>query len=346
MVKLWIDALTPKQALFSKSMVERAPSKVKCIITTRNYAELNRFVDQIGLEHESIGRHGGGELKEKLVASVRRQKELISYASKHDFDVSLSYLSPEAARICFGLGIKHYVCSDSPHANAPCRLAVPLSAGVFSPFVIRKEKWTQYGVKPSKVHRYHALDPWAWLINSKLKSSPRVKGSVIIRMEEWFASYFKRGKGVSDTLARLVDGIRALGDYEITLLPRYDEQREWAKRNFGKMCKVPETTVDGAEAISKTDLLIGGGATMTQEAALLGVPNISYFPSANLDVFTEYYFPKKLSIEAANPHELLSQTFKLLKNIDREKIVFAERAQRETKTYVDPVRFIFDHILS
>ena len=343
--KLWIDALTPKQALFTKSMVERAPSKVKCVVTTRDYAELNRFVDQLGMDHVSVGRHGGGDLKQKLAASVQRQKELIPFASENDFDMSFSFVSPEAARVSFGLGMKHYICSDSPHAFAPCRLAVPLSSGVFTPFVIKIERWTEYGIKTRTVQRYHALDPWAWLIGSKAKSSHKVQGSVIIRLEEWFASYFVRGKGVSDTLDKLTDGIKAIGDYEITLVPRYDEQREWARRKYGKKCVVPETTIDGVRAISEADLLVGGGATMTQEAALLGVPNVSYFPSAKLDVFTNYYFPKRLSIEASSPKELLRRTFAILKNIDREKMAFGERALRETKSYVDPVRFIFDRIL-
>ena len=58
----------------------------------------------------------------------------------------------------------------------------------------------------------------------------------MIRLEEWFASYFKEGKGVSNALSKLVDGIKQLGDYEIMLIARYDEQREWAKKEFGTRC--------------------------------------------------------------------------------------------------------------
>ena len=85
---------------------------------------------------------------------------------------------------------------------------------------------------------------------------------------------------------------------------------------------------------------------MTQEAALLGVPNISYFPSAELDVFSNYYFPKKLSIEASTPTQLLNATLSLLKNIDKTKEDFITRAANETKTFEDPIKFIFDTLLS
>jgi predicted glycosyltransferase len=199
-------------------------------------------------------------------------------------------------------------------------------------------------MKEEKVLKYHALDPWAWLRASKIRATSSVKGRVLIRLEEWFASYFRKGLGVSDVVSKLVEGINKVGDYEITLVPRYDDQRRWAIKKFGKTCIVPKTTINGPEAIANTDLLIGGGATMTQEAALLGVPNISYFPSAKLDVFSNYYFPRKLSIEASNPKELLSSTFSLLKEIDKEKPRFMERASRETRNFEDPVKFVFARI--
>lgn len=343
---LWIDALTPKQALFTKALVQRAPSKIKCSVTTRDYSELNQFLDQIHLEHVSIGRHGGASQVEKLRSSVQRTEELISFA-KGEFDYSLSYLSPEAARVGFGLGLKHYVCSDSPHSNAPCRLAVPLSAGIFTPFVISRGRWTRYGISEDNVWKYHALDPWAWLLGSKYRkqSTQKVTGKVIIRLEESFASYFRQGKGISDVLSKLVRAIKESGDFEILLLPRYDEQRSWARKEFGGNCTVPDSTVDAADELTKSDLLVGGGATMTQEASLLGIPNISYFPSARLDVFYEYYFPRKLSVGATSSKQLIRETKRLLKNIDREKLVFSRRAAKETKSYQDPVRFIFEKMI-
>ena len=299
----------------------------------------------LGMKTVRVGKHGGGSLVDKLTAGIERQKELIPFVMRSEFDASLSYISPEAARVSFGIGLKHFICSDSPHAKR----AVSSRGTVFpmqcsAPFRSQKPRWTQYGVKDRQVFKYHALDPWAWLEHSKIRASSKIHGRVMIRLEEWFASYFKQGKGVSSALSKLVDGIKKLGDFEITLLARYNEQREWAIKEFGSRCRVPETTIDGAQEISRTDLLIGGGATMTQEAALLGVPNISYFPSAELDVFTYYYFPKKLSIEAANPSQLLQETFRLLKNLDSQKKIFMQRAERETQPSRILFRFIFDKL--
>ena len=257
MVRLWIDALTPKQILFAKAIVERAPPKVKCTITTRDYSELNQFVSQIKIKSKRIGRHGGGDLREKLSASIDRQKLLVPFVSEYDFDCSLSFLSPEAARVSFGLGLPHFSCSDSPHASMPSRLCVPLSKCVFTPFPIKKSRWTQYGIKLSQVNTYHALDPWAWLQSSRAKDPGKIRNRVLIRLEEQLASYFKQGRGISDTLTELINGIRRIGEIEIILVPRYDYQREWALKKFGGRCVVPKTTIDGARAIGEADLLIG-----------------------------------------------------------------------------------------
>ena len=59
-------------------------------------------------------------------------------------------------------------------------------------------------------------------------------------------------------LPKLLDGIHKLGDFEITLVPRYEEQRDWARRMFGKMATVPSDAIDGVEEVSKTDSLSAG----------------------------------------------------------------------------------------
>ncbi|HKW03707.1 MAG TPA: DUF354 domain-containing protein [Nitrososphaerales archaeon] len=343
-VKLWIDALTPKQAIFSKAMIDRAPSKFKITVTTRQYTELVEFAKLIGLDSETIGRHGGGDVVGKLRASVERERELVEFVTKRDFDASFSFISPEAARVSFGSGLTHYICSDSPHASAPCRLAVPLCSKLFSPFPIRKERWTKYGIRGFQVLRYHALDPWTWLVSKRKPDRSNAKQRVIIRLEESFASYMRAQRGITGSLSDLLDLIRKYGDYEILLLPRYDTQREWARKKFRNLAIIPGSAVDGLKLLSEASLVIGGGGTMTQEAALLGIPNISYFPSAKLDVFENFYFPKGLSLRANTPSELLRETKNLLSNLDLERKRFAHRAVRATSSFEDPVKFVFRNL--
>ncbi len=193
--------------------------------------------------------------------------------------------------------------------------------------------------------QYHAIDPWVWLGPLRLTGKRKKKGRVLVRLEETLASYFKRGRGLSNVLSQLIQTIKNASDFEILLVPRYDEQRSWAKKKFGTICTVPDTTIEGPGEIAASDLVIGGGGTMAQEAALLGVPNISYFPSAKLHIFEDYLFPRKLSIKASTPIQLLRETKRLLENIDQEKKELLQRAKKETRGYEDPVKFIFKKLL-
>jgi predicted glycosyltransferase len=63
----------------------------------------------------------------------------------------------------------------------------------------------------------------------------------------------------------------------VVVLPRHPEQR----RALGELglprCVVAEAALDTRSLLSRADLMIGAGGTMTREAALMGVPTFSLF---------------------------------------------------------------------
>ena len=73
-------------------------------------------------------------------------------------DLVISYGSPEAARISFGLGIKHIMFCDSPHANAVMKLTLPLIQKLLIPYVISKKEFSKYGIKEKDIVQYKAID--------------------------------------------------------------------------------------------------------------------------------------------------------------------------------------------
>ena len=64
--------------------------------------------------------------KTKLEASIDRIEKIFKKIKTFSPDIVISFCSPEAARISFGLGIKHIAFCDSPHADAVMRLTLPL----------------------------------------------------------------------------------------------------------------------------------------------------------------------------------------------------------------------------
>jgi len=234
-----------------------------------------------------VGRHGGGSLKAKLVSSVERVKSLASLPSLSGSEKVLSFSSPEAARVAYGLSIPHFCVSDSPHAEAVSRLTIPLSKMLFTPRVIPFKAWRNYGMDRARIFRYDAIDPVAWLRG--FRPDPRVlddlgldssRPILTIRPEESQASYLishSSDRVLSLSLAPAL--AQELPESQVVLIPRYDLAVS-TKRQVGRRVIVSGSAIDATSLLYYSRVFLGGGGTMTAEAALLGVPTISFYPCA------------------------------------------------------------------
>ena len=111
------------------------------------------YLNLRGLDLLMVGSHGGSDLYDKLFQSSKRIVELTKIISKYSPDLVISFSSPEASRVAFGLGIHHIGFNDSPHAEAVARLTIPLLlTKLFSPAAIPIIAWKKYGISPSKRH--------------------------------------------------------------------------------------------------------------------------------------------------------------------------------------------------
>jgi uncharacterized protein len=100
-----------------------------------------------------------------------------------------------------------------------------------------------------------------------------------VRPEPWTAQYYKGARNFLDeTLLQLKD------DFRLVLLPRGEIQKAYYKHNRFNGIDVVEASLGLAEIIADCDLFIGAGGTMTREAAVLGIPTISIYQDALLDV--------------------------------------------------------------
>lgn len=284
-----MDILTPKQVNFLGELHRRLNAKgFKTILTTREYREVNELLQLKKIEGVVVGRHGGGYVRDKLVESSKRITALARIVDEEKPDCAISFSSPEAARVAFGLRIPHYCISDSPHAEAVCRLTIPLSQKLFTPWVIPLYVWKRYAANIRDIIRYHALDPIVWVSGNstdrKVLDGLRLdlsKPIVVVRTPEEFAAYLSNGPSTvadfgSDIVSKFLD--LAEDGHQLVVLPRYNNQVERFKKRFGDRIIVSERVIDAVPLIRAASVFIGGGGTMTAEAALLGTPAISYFP--------------------------------------------------------------------
>ena len=314
-MRIWFDVLTPKQVMFFKYAVELLRQRdYEVLCTARNYRECVRLARLKKFELRLVGRHGGSSKYDKLRASSIRIFDLAKEIERFNPDLCISFSSPEAARVAFGLGIPHVTFSDSPHAQAVQKLTIPFVNYLLCPWIIPYSAWDNLGISRNQIVRYRALDPVAWIRketknidSAKLKKKYQLSKSntFVIRPEESKASYLidKANNNVNDILKSIVQNFHDTTN--ILVLCRYQDQMIQFKEKYGDKIRVLKNVVDGLELISVADIFIGGGGTMTAESALLGKPTISISP---IKFYVDDYLVKTgLIYKIGNPAQIVKR---------------------------------------
>ncbi|KAF6246694.1 lipid-A-disaccharide synthase [Nitrosopumilus sp. b3] len=300
-MKIWIDILTPKQLLFSEPIIEKLGKKHKILCTSRDYNEVSKLAKIRDFDLIFVGKHGGGDKKSKLQASIIRMEKLSKIIEKFSPEMAISFCSPEAARISFGLGIRHIAFCDSPQASAVMRLTLPLIQKLLIPNVIPKNEFSKYGIDKKNIIPYNAIDAFVTIkrkINQK-KSLPFKKNNrknILIRIEEEEASYASKSSKIIPIIKRIVN---EHNNENVVILGRYTKQIKNIQNVIGKKAKVVKMTFDGKHLLKNTDIFIGSGGTMTAESALMGIPTISY--NAVPNIIEDFLVKKYLIKRETNP---------------------------------------------
>ncbi len=347
-MRIFIDILTPKQCmLFAKLSEKLMENGHQIFLTTREYREVVQLLHLKGIDAKAVGKHGGGKLFNKLKASGKRALQLTSVIKRWNPDVAVSFSSPEAARVAFGLGIPHICINDSPHAEAVARLTIPLSKRLLTPKMIPKKAWTKFGISTNSIVQYNALDAWVWLRdfepNKRILSEldlNETKSILTFRTEETFAAYLlhkaRRIPIVVSTIRKLLQTSR---DFQVVVLPRYEKQAAALENIFREKVVVCDTIVDAPSLLSFTSIFVGAGGTMTSEATLLGVPTFSCYPEEPY-LIEKYLIKEGLAIRETSPRKLAKAILETLDNLKTVRKKQYEKARRLTSAFEDPVDII------
>lgn len=332
-MKIWFDILTPKQLLFAESIIERLGKNNTIFCTSRNYHEVKKLAKIRGVNLIFVGKHGGETREGKLEASIERMKGLHKFAIVKKPDLLISFCSPEASRVAFGLGIKHIAFQDSPHATAVMKLCLPYVSKLFTPWIIPKNEYIKFGIDKKDIIQYRAIDA-AITIKRDVSGKIRLpfkehKKNIILRLEEDQASYINK-KNKSFEIAKKI--LTYFSNENLIILARYDSQIKKFKEALGKDVNIIRMTFDGKILLNNSDVFIGSGGTMTAEAALLGVPTVSY--SAVPNIVEDYLVKKKLIRLETSPTKIVTITKEFLKKQDLIQV----RSQSIMKGMEDPYR--------
>ena len=320
--------------MFSEPIVERLGKKHNILCTSRKYEEVSKLAKIRHFDLVFVGKHGGGNKKNKLKASIERIDKLSKKIQKFEPEVVISFGSPEAARISFGLGIKHIMFCDSPHANAVMRLTLPLIQKLLIPYVIPKKEFSKYGINEKDIVQYKAIDAVVTMqreINEKIVSpfKNNNKKNILIRIEEEEASYTSKSNKIIPIIQKIVNDFKG---ENIVVLGRYTKQIVNLQKVIDSKVKIVKMSFDGKYLLNNTDIFIGSGGTMTAESALMGIPTISY--NAVPNIVENFLVKKHLVKRESNPSKISNHIKKIFElNNNQEQ----KRAKKIVKEMEDPI---------
>ena len=314
-------------------MIKRIKKNHTVLCTSRDYQQVTQLAKIRGLKLKIIGKHGGTKRHDKLNASLHRSKSLSLRIKQFSPDITVSFCSPEAARVSYGLGISHICFSDSPHATAVMRLVVPLVQKLLIPWIIPKKEFTKFGIDSKDIVSYRAID--AAIIakrniskNNKTRNKKNVRKIILVRVEEEYASYSTKRRPAIPIIKEI---LKNFSNEEIVVMGRYSSQIKHLEQVFGKKIRVLNKVVDSKNLLENTDVFIGSGGTMTAESALLGIPTISY--NAVPNIIETYLVKKKLVIRKTNPKQIANSIEKILRS---SNLSIKKRSKKMMNSMEDP----------
>jgi predicted glycosyltransferase len=312
-------------------MIKQLKKTNQVFCTTRRYREVTKLAKLKKMKLVVFGSHGGQSKIDKLNASIKRTDAISAEIYRFKPDLVISFCSPEAARISFGLGIKHIAFCDSPHAEAVMRLSVPLVQKLLIPWIIPKTEFTKYGIKSNDIIPYKAIDASVIVKNEnqkKLKLTT-TRRNILIRVEEENAAYAQKQSKTIQIIEKIAT---KFPNENVMVLPRYRSQITTLKQ-LGNRIKILHNVMLGSTLLSNIDVFVGSGGTMTAEAALLGIPTISYNAVPNL--VQDYLVRKKLVVLESDPIRIVAIVQRMLHSDKKE---LRKSAQDTLASMEDPYK--------
>lgn len=336
-MRIWFDIITPKQLVFFEPMVRRLRRMrhtVRC--TSRSYREVSALARVRRFPMASVGRHGGGTRAGKLGASAGRLGPLARIAAEFDPDLAVSFCSPDAALVSNGLGVDHIAFIDAPHAHNVLRLAAPLVQRLLVPWIVPRGAISMHGIPARHVVQYRSIDGAVTALRRPAEPDVPLpvdpsKKTILVRPTETQAAYSSRAGSADAAIGAVASGFAS---ENILVLSRYAEQTRGIRARFGRAITVIGMSYDGRYLLDRCDVFVGSGGTMTAEAALMGVPTVSYNGVPN--VIEAYLVRRRLAHREEGAAGIRSRVGRILSAGAAGRAAAEARARAEMALMEDP----------
>jgi hypothetical protein len=280
-MRVWFDADNAPHVLIMRPLVaELARRGHEVRFTARDRANTCELMDLYGLAYTRVAGEFGRGRTGKAAGTLRRAVALAGAMRNWRADVSFGHGSralPLASRL---LGVPSVTMYDYEWVNP---LIFNLACHrILLPAAIDPERCREAGIRAGKVSSYPGYKEELYLAGAPLDSGLRQElglrddcVQVLLRPPATTAHY--HNPEAETLLDLLLARLSTMPGIQVTWLGRGRDQMSFLARHRLAQLVIPEKVYDGPALVSAMDAVIGGGGTMTREAAILGIPSYSFF---------------------------------------------------------------------
>jgi predicted glycosyltransferase len=282
-VKVWIDlANSPHAPLFAPIARVLEAQGHEVVFTARDHAQTLELAHLQGIAFETVGGWSPAAPGAKARAITERALALRRFARTVSPDVALSHNSYAQIVAARTLGIRAVTAMDFEHQPSN-HVAFRLADTILLPEAIAPGDVRRQGAVARKLRFYPGFKEDIYLgdftpdanILEKLAIEREPDTAVVVtRTPPSGALYHPRHNNL------YAEALRTLGGQNhvrCIVLTRHPDERAALLELALPNLTVPERAVDARSLMYAADLVVGGGGTMTREAARLGVPTASVF---------------------------------------------------------------------
>lgn len=280
-MKIWFDADNAPHVPVMKPLAEELSRRGHEVrFTARDRASTCELLDLYGFEYVRVGGPSGRSKVRKALGTLGRAL-LLRRAMRHwKADVSFGHGSRSLPLASGMLGIPSVTMYDYEWVNPT--IFNRFCTRILLPEAISVERCIEAGIDANKVVFFPGYKEELYLGGIEADPSIRLElglrpdmTKVLLRPPATTAHYHNPRS--EEILKALLDRLLSDRAVQIVWIPRTSDQMSMVQGGHQAVVVVPRRVYPGPELILEMDMVIGGGGTMTREAAVLGVPSYSFF---------------------------------------------------------------------
>lgn len=272
-MRIWIDITNTPHVNVLMPIIRHLEKDHELVFTARDFSETLPLLKKNGITPIVYGNYKGKSRVKKMMGLLGRMWTMLFKLP--EFDLALSLGGNYTSAIAFLRGKKSIVFSDNDISFKFFSFA--MGSYFIFPYYFKYQKvQKKYRIKDSQIKTFNGFKEDIYI--AEFKPDPAFpeqlpfRDFITIRPENLKASYVPK-----DSTTIVPQLFEVFKDRNILFLPRYEEEKKYVE-GYANVW-YPEGPLSGLDVCYYTQAMLTGAGTFAREAALLGVPAVSFFPS-------------------------------------------------------------------